>query len=88
MTTLLSQAKSSQAPLGVIPLFGVAIDIATSNSEVAIQILPQIKVSLTFGLNSPTSDIPKGDLLNLYNTSILLSKSPVPCHITVSHTPG
>jgi hypothetical protein len=48
MTTLLSQTKSSQAPLEKVPLLGVAIDVGIStNDKSPMELSPQIKVSFS-----------------------------------------
>jgi hypothetical protein len=48
MSTLCAEAKSSQAPLGMVPLLGVAIDVSirvrNSRDETQPTLGPEIKV--------------------------------------------
>ena len=97
INTLLTQAESSQAPLALIPLTGVAIDVTLQignvHAESPARIGAEMKVGSSFDFFSSERKIDKHDvrdvalckahILTLYNNVIVMSKTPVPHHTSV-----
>ncbi|KAF8553713.1 ARM repeat-containing protein [Imleria badia] len=68
MSTLVSQAKSSQTPLVYIPLLSTAVDVMIRLKNIQDESLKQIPPSV------------KDAIVNLYTTHVLMSKTVVPPH--------
>ncbi|KAJ8595557.1 ARM repeat-containing protein [Rhizopogon salebrosus TDB-379] len=68
MSTLIAQAKSSQTPLIQTSLLSTAVDVTLRLKNVKDELLTQISPAI------------KNDILNLYTTCIMMSKTPVPSH--------
>ncbi|KAH7929550.1 ARM repeat-containing protein [Leucogyrophana mollusca] len=68
MATVIAQAKSSQTPLVQIALLSTAIDVTIRLKNVKDESLTQIP------------DDVKNEIINLYTTCVLMSKTPVPSH--------
>lgn len=91
MTTLLSQAKSSQIPLCFVPLIGVAVDVTVRLKNVKDESLTHLSIDAQVHLlpsGRQYGDLTfsfQNDILALYANSILMSKVPVPSHTIVYH---
>ncbi|KAI9068620.1 ARM repeat-containing protein [Trametes sanguinea] len=70
MRTLLGLAKNLPSPLTVVPLLGISIDVTLRLKNVQDENLKKIDPSL------------KSDILQLYTSSVLMSRTPVSSHIT------
>ncbi|OJA10082.1 hypothetical protein AZE42_06300 [Rhizopogon vesiculosus] len=68
MSTLIAQAKSSQAPLIQISLLSTAVDVTLRLKNVKDESLTQLPPAI------------KNDILDLYTTCVMMSKTPVPSH--------
>lgn len=69
ISTLLAQSKSSQTPLRFIPLLGVAVSVLIRLKNVEAEPASRLSKDL------------QGEVINLYSSSVLMSKSPVPPHV-------
>ncbi|KAF8883249.1 armadillo-type protein [Infundibulicybe gibba] len=69
MSMLLTQAQSSQTPLRMLSLVGVAMSVLIRLKTVAIEPVARLAPKI------------KGDLIELYLSSVLLSKTLVPSHV-------
>ncbi|KAH7883448.1 armadillo-type protein [Phlebopus sp. FC_14] len=72
MTTLIAQAKTSQTPLVQIPLLSAGVDVIIHLKDVKDESLKQVPPSV------------KEDIISLYTTSVLMSKTPVPSHTSTA----
>ncbi|KAL0955554.1 hypothetical protein HGRIS_001793 [Hohenbuehelia grisea] len=70
--TLLQQAKSSQTPLRFVPLIGVSVDVL-----IRLRNVPEEPASRMH----PDQ---KDAILNLYSSTVLMSKTPVPTHVATA----
>ncbi|KAI0827665.1 ARM repeat-containing protein [Trametes gibbosa] len=69
-TTLLSLAKTMPSPLTVVPLLGISIDVSLRLKNVKDENLKTVDPVL------------KADIMQLYTGSVLMSRTPVPSHIS------
>lgn len=87
MSTLVSQAKSSQAPLVYIPLLSTAVDVTIRlkniKDESLKQIPPSVKVCPSFSSLGYLDDLVQDAIVNLYTTQVLMSKTAVPPYSSV-----
>ncbi|KAN0130768.1 ARM repeat-containing protein [Lactarius tabidus] len=74
MSTLLAQSKAFSSPLVAIPLLGTAADVATHLKGVA-------NANLTI-----VSEEIKTATMDLYTSSVLMARTPVPSHTMTSFT--
>ncbi|KAI0764358.1 ARM repeat-containing protein [Trametes elegans] len=69
MQTLLGLAKTMPSPLTVVPLLGISVDVTLRLKDVKDENLKQINFAL------------KNDIVQLYTTAVLMSRTPVGSHI-------
>ncbi|KAH9944598.1 armadillo-type protein [Amylocystis lapponica] len=70
MKCLLVHAKKTSSPLSVVPLLGISVDVTFRLKNVSAASLTQIEPAV------------KDDILSFYANSILMSRAPVPSHIS------
>ncbi|KAI8978208.1 ARM repeat-containing protein [Trametes punicea] len=70
MRTLLVLAKSLSSPLTAVPLLGISVDVTLRLKDVKDEKLKQIEPAL------------KNDILQLYTSTVLMSRTPVSSHIS------
>ena len=88
MSTLLAQSKTFSSPLVVIPLLGIAVDVTTHLKRVEdvnlTTISTELKVidAVRIGLHLTASQT---GILALYSSSVLMSRTHISPHITVTY---
>lgn len=89
IATLLKQAKSYPSPLTALPLIGTMVDVTTHLKNIKDTIITTIaadnKVNICCWLSLLLTDPSlKAGILNLYCNAVLMARTPVLEHVTVS----
>jgi hypothetical protein len=83
ISTLVSQAKSSQTPLVYIPLLSTAVDVMIRLKSIKDESLKQVPKVRAHRPWAFLADLPQEGIVNLYTTHVLMSKTAVPAHTSV-----